>query len=301
MDDILTRVGVNINVSFSFVFLSLIWIRLLAMGTMIPFLFGKPVPRYILVGASAVLAIFAYPALVPAVPPQLPDDIFFLIMLYIKEAFYGFAIGFAVSLLFHAFESVGQMIDNQRGLSIARILIPQLGEQGSVTGQFLFQLALVLYLTFGGHRVFFEGFFMSYRALPVLEFPTASAGMLSFIDLIARLSGEIFMISLTLAAPVIIAILVADIVLGIANRVAPQINVWELGFNIKGYLGILLLFVSLSMIGDRIYYYSQMANDAAAKTVWYLQGHAEPPAAATVRPEDGLPKPESGTPAVITK
>lgn len=300
MQDLLSRLGVDVNVSFVLIFFSLIWVRCLAMAAVLPFLFGKPVPRMVMVGASVTLAVFAYPHLVPQTAPMLADNLLYLIMLYLKEAFYGFIIGFTVSILFHAFQSVGQMIDNQRGVSIARVLIPQLGEQGSLSGMFLFQFAMVLYLSFGGHRVFLDGFFMSYTKLPVLEFPVAGPGMFSLIDLLGQITGQIFLISLQLAAPVIIAILLTDIILGIANRVAPQINVWELGFNVKGYIGVLLLFVSITMIGTQVYHYTSVANESAEKAVWFLEGHAEVPEEEP-GPEEGFPKAKDGVPQVITE
>lgn len=301
MDEILGRLGIGTNVSFGFIFLSLIWIRVLAMAAMIPFLFGKPVPRTVTVAASIALTLFAYPYLVPAVPPEIPQNFLFLIMLYLKEAFYGFIIGFAVGILFQAFQAVGQMVDNQRGVSIARVLIPQLGEQASLSGLLLFQFALVLYLSFGGHRAFFETFFMSYKQLPLLEFPVAGPGMFSLIDLLAKMSGQIFFIAMQLAAPVIIAILLVDIIMAIANRIAPQINVWEMSFNAKGYVGILLLFASITMIGKQIYYYTGVANRTASQSVWYMQGHETLPEEERAPPEEGVPKPEAGPLPIQTK
>ena len=301
MEELLNRLGVDINVNFSFIFLTLIWVRVLTMSTMIPFLFGKPVPGHVKVGLSIVLALYAYPHLVPAQPPELSSNVLFIIILYLKEAFYGFIIGFTVSIFFYAFQCVGQMIDNQRGVSIARILIPQLGQQGSISGLFLFQLALVLYLAMGGHLVFLDTFYMSYKQLPILAFPTAGPGMLSLLDLLANMSGMIFAISLQLAGPVIIAILMADIILGLANRISPQINVCEMGFNVKGYTGILLLAVSITMIGGQVVKFTNIANQGAAKAVWYLEGHADPVPEEEAGPEEGLRKPGEDIPEVITQ
>lgn len=300
MQEFLGRIGVNINVAFSLIFLSLVWVRVLAMTSVIPFLFGKPVPRYVVVGASMVLALFVYPNIVPKTPPALPPDHLVLVVLYLKEAFYGLAIGMSAAIFFHAFESVGQMIDNQRGMSIARVLIPQLGEQGSITGVFLFQLGIVLYLAFGGHRLFLDAFFRSYEVLPILAFPTIGPGLFPMMDLFMRITGQVLYIALQMSAPVIIAIFFADIILGIANRVAPQINVWELGFHVKGYIGILLLFVALTMIGEQIHHYTDQSNQYAGQVIELLQGKIpeglpeEAPA-----PEEGLPKPEAGPPPVI--
>ncbi len=299
--EVLANVGVNIDVAFSLIFLTLIWVRILGMTSVIPFLTGKPVPRYVVVGASMVMAVYVFPNIVPVHPPPLADDFLKLFMLYIKEVFFGVSIGFAVAILFYALESAGQMIDNQRGMSIARVLIPQLGEQGSITGTFLFQLAIVVYLAIGGHRVFFQTFFTSFNVLPVLDFPTTGPGLFPMMDLFIRISGEVFLIALQLAAPIIIAIFVADIILGVANRVAPQINVWELGFNVKGYVGVLMLFVSITIIGEQIRYYSLKSNVNADRVIQYLQGKAQIEGEPVVKPpEEGLQKPETGVPAVVS-
>lgn len=298
MQDFLDKIGVNINVTFSLIFLSLIWVRVLAMVSIVPFLFGKPVPKYVLTGASMVLALFVYPAIVPKTPPVLEQDIIALAVLYFKEAFYGVSIGMAVTVVFYSFESVGQMIDNQRGVSIARILIPQLGEQGSISGNFLFQLGLVIYLAMGGHLFFLNSFFSSFNVLPVLGFPVTGPGLFPMMDLFMRITGEVLYIALQMAAPVIIAIFFSDIILSIANRVAPQINVWELGFQVKGYIGILLMFVALTMMAQQMDTYTVKSGRYAEQVIELLQGKIPTDLPEAPAPEEGLPKPEEGAPPV---
>lgn len=300
MEEIFKRLGVNVNVSFHLIFILLIWVRILAMTAVVPFLFGKPVPRYVVVGASMVMALFAYPHLLPRPVPVLPEDHMVLAVLYIKEMFYGITIGFSAAILFHAFAAVGQMVDNQRGVSIARLLIPQLGEQGSISGLFLFQLGIVIYLLMGGHQLFLDAFFKSYIVLPVLEFPVAGPGLYPMMELFMRITGEVLYVALQMSAPVIIAIFLADIILGIANRVAPQINVWELGFHVKGYVGILLLFVALTMIAQQMERYANKSNYYSGQVVELLQGRIPPDLPVEPAPEEGLAIPEEGVPKVKT-
>lgn len=272
----------------------------MTMASFIPFLFGKPVPRYVVTGASMVLAIFVYPHIVPKTPPVLSDNLLALVVLYLKEVFYGFTIGAAVSIIFHAFSAVGQMIDNQRGVSIARLLIPQLNEQASLSGIFLFQLGIVLYLSLGGHLFFFDSFFRSFVSLPVLEFPVTGPGFYPMMDLFMKITGEVIYISIQMSAPVIIAIFLSDIILGIANRVAPQINVWELGFNVKGFIGILLLFISLTMVGNQIQYYVTKSNSYTDQLIELLRGKVPEGVPLTPEESEGIPKPEEGVPPVKT-
>jgi type III secretion protein T len=300
MDELYQRLGVNIDVTFYFVFFSLVWVRVLSMASVLPFLFGKPVPKYVMIGASMVLALFVVPHILPKTPPPLTEDTLLLVVLYLKEAFYGFCIGFMVSIVFYAFSSIGQMVDNQRGTSIARAIIPQLGEQSSVIGIFLFQLGIVLYLTIGGHDSFLNAFFMSFKTLPVLEFPAVGPGMFPLMELVMKVTGEVIYIAVQVSMPVIIGILLADLILGIANRVAPQINVWMLGFTIKGYLGILMLFVSLTVVCDQLEYYSLRSTGYVQETVNLLHGQVPSEVPQLKGPEEGMPKLEDGVPRVRT-
>ncbi|MBI4126934.1 MAG: flagellar biosynthetic protein FliR, partial [Deltaproteobacteria bacterium] len=169
-----------------------------------------------------------------------------------------------------------------------------------ISGSFLFQLALVIYLTLGGHRTFLDSFTGSFVTLPVLAFPEAGPGMMPLMDLFIKTTGEVLYISIQIAAPIIIAIFVADIILGIANRVAPQINVWELGFNVKGYVGILLLFVAITVISDQMEYYLTKADTYTDEVILDLKGQPPTPPAPIPIPEEGQHQPEAGPPPVVT-
>lgn len=275
------KLGINVNFSFVLIFASLIFVRILAVCTVVPFLFGKPVPRSVRVGAAFVLTAFGYKYLMPATPPPVTEDMIILSVLYLKEAFIGLLIGFGAGLIFHGFEAAGQMIDNQRGMSIARVLIPELGTQSSLSGMLLFQLSVVIYLGVGGHHFFLDAVYGSFKLLPLFEFPNIQPGLMPLMDFFIKLSAEVIVLSVQIAAPVIIAILVADIILGVANRIAPQINVWELGFNVKGYLGVLALFWAITMVADQIEHYTVRSGKQLSQVVDILRGvvkEAEPPA-----------------------
>lgn len=240
--------GVNIDFQFAMIFAGLIWVRFLAMVFTVPFIFGKPVPMTARIGISMILAAFAVPLLLPTTPPPITESMFLIFILFLKEAIFGFIIGFVASIVFHGFEAAGHMVDNQRGMAIAQVLIPQLGTQGSLSSQLLFTLAVAVYLALGFHHYFFEAVYRSFIILPVLEFPNISDGWMPLLSMLSKSSGTIFEMSFTIAAPVIIAILLADIIFGIANRMAPQINVWEMSFNVKGYIGVLMLYFMLTLM-----------------------------------------------------
>ncbi len=266
------KLGINVNFTFTLIFASLIWVRLLTIMTIIPFLFGKTVPKTVRIGASMVMAAFAYKYLIRAEHPPITEDMIVLAALYLKEAFIGMLIGFGAGLIFYGFEAAGQMIDSQRGMSIARLLIPELGTQSSLSGMFLFQLSIVIFLSIGGHDLFLNAVFGSYQILPLFEFPNIDPGLLPLMDFFMKLTAQILVLSVQIAAPVIITILIADIILGVANRIAPQINVWELGFNVKGYLGVLALFWAITLIVGQMEHYTLESSAQMGHLIDLIRG-----------------------------
>jgi type III secretion protein SpaR/YscT/HrcT len=272
MDEIIRKLGITLDFEFVVVYASLLWMRLLAIVSIVPFLFGKPVPRKMRVGAAMVMMFFLYPLLKPADISVVPDDSLILLALYMKEVFVGLCIGLTASMLFYGFDAAGRMIDNQRGASLARVLIPQLGQQGSLSGQLLFQMAIVLYLVFGGHIIFLKSVFQSYELIPIFQFPHIQPGLFPMMNFLIILSGQVLAMAVQIAAPVIISILMADIILGLTNRLAPQINVWELGFNIRGFVGILSLFLAITVIAGRMDHYTRETIHNTDDVIQLLQG-----------------------------
>ena len=288
MENLFARIGINIDFAFVLTFAALIWARMLAMVSTVPFVFGKPVPKMIRVGVSVALTAFLYPLLVPKVPVPITNNLLELFLLFFKEIFFGLVIGFSSAMIFYGFEAAGRMIDNQRGVSLARVLLPELGEQTSLSGQFLFLLAVVVYLSLGGHRLFLNAFIESYQVLPVLSFPQSS-NFLSLIDVLGTMTGQILFIAAQISMPVLIAIFIVDIILGVANRLAPQINVWEMGFNIRGYLGVLILYLSLTVIAKQMEHYTFASIPQVENVIQQLKNPA-PIAPQELKLED-QPKP----------
>lgn len=161
---------------------------------------------------------------------------------------FGLLMGLVNQMIFFGIQSAGNMIDNQRYVANARIFNPALGSQASIFGVFLYQLTIAVFLTIGGHRYFLSALVESFQKVPLLTYPTIGQGIMPIMDLMIKLSADTLIICLQLSAPVLIAIFVADLVLGITNRIAPMINVFEMSFNIKGFVGVLLVYLALPLM-----------------------------------------------------
>ena len=239
--------GIHINLYASLIGWALVFTRVFVMLFFTPFLGSQAVPGRVRLSLSIILASFLYPYVVKPFEADFPANNGIIFALFFKEFFFGFAVGLVTTMVFHAVEAAGSIVDNQRGGANAQVFVPQLG-QVSIFGLFLFWLAIAFFISIDGHIFFLEAFLKSFVTLPIYQMPHIEPGFSPFLQMLVRLSGNVLVVAIQLSAPVMIAILLVDLVLGLANKMAPQINVYELGFAIKGYVAPLLVYISLLIL-----------------------------------------------------
>ncbi|EKD42136.1 MAG: hypothetical protein ACD_73C00315G0002 [uncultured bacterium] len=244
MAQLLRSIGLEVDYYSELVIWSLIFSRVFTMILLTPFMGSRALPGRVRMTLAIILSLFLYPLIGAPLKDSLPDDKGLLLLLYFKEVFFGFTIGLINLMVFHALEAAGNVVDNQRGGANAQLFVPALG-QVSLFGLFNFWMSIAFFLAIGGHRLFFEAFFRTFISVPLLTLPQLAPGFSPFLEFVTRLSGDVLVIAIQLSAPVLITVFLVDTVLGIANKMAPQINVFELGFGIKGYVAPLMIYVTL--------------------------------------------------------
>jgi type III secretory pathway component EscT len=160
----------------------------------------------------------------------------------LHEVGIGLLIGFGSSLVFFAVSMGGEFLDTVRGTLTANLLVPQLQVQTSILGDFYFQLFVVLYLLGGGHLFFLSAVMDSLQVFPPTgAMPAAALVNTSFLTMAVSLFG----IMVKVVAPAILVLVMVDVVLGVANRMAPQLDVFFVGLGLKPALGLLVVALSL--------------------------------------------------------
>lgn len=219
--------------------------------TLAPFIGGRLIPAPVRMALVILFSLLVLPAISQTAVLPLAISTVQWWALVLKEVFIGLAIGFAASLVFWGGEMGGRLIDVVRGTTTANLMIPQAAVQSSILGDVYFQLFVVLYLVSGAHRFFFAAVADSYRLLPPTELGLGLAGGAE-IYLLAV--GQLFVVAVKIIAPALVVVMFLDIMLGVANRMAPQLNVHFLGMSLKASLASLALALSLyyvlAMVGD---------------------------------------------------
>ncbi len=163
------------------------------------------------------------------------------LLIVAKEALIGIVMGFLASLVFTAIQMAGSFIDLQVGFGFANVVDPMMKEHSAVIGQLYNFAATLLFLALNGHHLMIRGLADSFSILPLdstMQMSSAASGVLQIFIVL-------FIASLKIGAPVVGAIFLTDVSLGILARTVPQLNVFVVGFPAKLTVGFLAVFAVL--------------------------------------------------------
>lgn len=221
----------------------------LALARVTPLFIIAPVfsSRQIPTQAKAVIAVALAIGLTPAADPgkALDGDTFALLGMIAVEFLVGFAIAFAVSAVIAALEVAGTILDFVVGFSFGAQIDPISGNQNSVLARMYGLIGAIIFLTIGGDEWVIRGIARSYDLVPIGATPDL-ARLIGGAD--ATFAG-IFASALQIAAPVLLALTLADVGFGLVSRVVPQLNVFAVGLPIKVLVGMILIGVTLPLVG----------------------------------------------------
>jgi type III secretory pathway component EscT len=154
-----------------------------------------------------------------------------------RELLVGATVGFCAATMFRAAEAAGRLADVARGANLAEVLSPISDERTSPTGDLYLLVAIIVFLELGGLRVFATALARSYEAIPVGAAATF-AGLHSAAELLTACVGKLLESAIGLAAPVVVALWLGDVALGLIGRAAPQIPITFVGMPAKALLGL---------------------------------------------------------------
>ncbi len=216
--------------------------RTLGLFIAIPVFHAELVPRMLLLGTAATFTFVVAPTLVPLVGPAHLDALT-LVSIVAKEGFVGFVMGCLLAIPIWAFEALGFLIDNQRGASIASTLNPLTGNDSSPLGLIFNQAFIVFFLVSGGLMLLLDTLYGSFSLWPVLSW-TPDLRKESIPFFIDQFFGMV-RLALLLAAPAMIAMLLAEVGLALVSLAVPQLQVFFLAMPVKSGLVLMVLLIYL--------------------------------------------------------
>jgi type III secretion protein T len=223
--------------------------RILPIITIAPFLGPKNIPTTVRMMFSIALVAIFLPQNLLLATKEIPYGMVY-IGYALKELTIGFVLGFLAAAPFFLAQMAGSLIDHSRGSSALQVNDPTTQSQTGPIGILYNYLLIAIFFALGGPFLFFDGVASSYQLIPVDQFFNASFFQLNvpFWKQVFHLAEAMFDLSVQLAAPALIGILLTDLFLGIANRLAPQVQIVFLGMSLKSWVGIALMTAAWTLI-----------------------------------------------------
>lgn len=217
----------------------LILARMASFIIVMPIFSYRTIPGNIKIGLAAVLSILIDLTLFKSQAVPLNGS---FVLLIIKEVLVGLTMGFVAGILTYAVQFAGAVIDLQMGFAIANVISPENGATTPLTGQLLYIFQIMFFLGVDAHHMLLNGVMYSFTVVP-LNSLAISFGAGNLAEFLTRLTGQMLLIGMQLAIPIVGCLFLVDIAIGLIARTVPQVNVFAIGLPLKIIVGFLLMII----------------------------------------------------------
>ncbi len=233
------EVAVNTQMLVALILLS---IRIMPLFILTPLLTTAGVPTNVLILWVLGLSVVLLSGLITDIP-SMPTTTGGILMAGASELLIGMLFAFGLFTLFGAFHFGGRILDVQMGFGVATIIDPSTNNQAPLIGTFLNMLAVVVFVSAGGINLLLKGVAFSLEHFPVGH---------GFVDInlsaIVAQFGSMFIYSVMIVAPAMVAILLLDVGLGVMARTMPQVNVFIVSLPLKIFLGLFMMMIAIKYL-----------------------------------------------------
>ena len=215
-------------------------VRIGGLALFAPFFSGAAIPTRVKAGLVVALTILLYPVYGPH---RLPLSAFEWIQVVLGEAVLGLLFGLTVQFTFEAAQLAGQILGVQMGFSLVSVFDPQTQADTPVVSVFHQIILLLIFLRLDVHHWMLRAVAASFTYVPA----GAIAGDFLHHAQVLQAAGGMWLAGVQLAAPALLATLLADVALGLLGKAAPQLPILLVGLSVKSLLGLAVLFCGVAV------------------------------------------------------
>ncbi|HEY2881818.1 MAG TPA: flagellar biosynthetic protein FliR [Pirellulales bacterium] len=230
-------------IAIPFVTFTFVLARISGLVMSAPMFGSSEVPAQIRALLAFALALLVTPIqLTNAVP--VPDNLMVYALGLAGELLIGLLLGLGVIILLSGVQVAGQIISQMSGLSLADVFNPAFDAEVPMISNLLHLVTLAVFVSIGGHRLLVGALLDTFAFLPLahVQLPPSIGALM------ATLLSESFSLAIRGAAPAMVALLLATVVLGLISRTLPQLNILAIGFGLNAVVTFVVLAVSLGAI-----------------------------------------------------
>lgn len=235
------------DISFTFENLEyflLLFVRVATFVFVAPFFSNSNTPRRVKAAFSLFFAFILYSTMPDGKVPEYNTVLGFSIIV-IKEATAGLLIGMGANICMSIVQFAGRIADMEIGLSMVQLMDPLTRESTGFMGS-VYQYALVLLMFITNfHHIFIRALVETYTLIPVGGVVFSSDKV---VNVMVKFLTDYVIIAFRLCLPIVAAMLLLNSILGVLAKTAPMINMFSVGIQIKIFVGLAVLFITIGVL-----------------------------------------------------
>lgn len=223
----------------------LIFVRVASLIYAAPLFSQNSVPRKTKAGLSLFVAIILF-QVIPKDTLAYSTVIEYAVLV-IRESIAGLILGLGTNICYSIIAFAGRIIDTEIGLSMVSMFDPASNTQVSATGIFYNYIFLLMFVVCDMHQYIIRALCDTYKLIPL--------GQVKFnMDLlytsVIQYMGDYMVIGFRIVLPIFAVTLVTNVILGVLAKVAPQMNMFSVGLQIKIIMGFMAMFLTIGLFGN---------------------------------------------------
>lgn len=226
-----------------FLIFVLVLTRFSGLAAVAPIFGSKAAPMQIRALFAIAVSVLISPLYWHVPAPSVQNLIQLLVVLG-QEAIVGLAIGVAMMFLFASLQITGQIAGQMAGLQMADMFNIEANTNVPLFAQLLEVIALLAFLAIGGHRLILSALLDTFAWMP----PGNAFASPEITPALTQLLQVAFVVGIRTAAPIVAALLMSMLCLGLISRTLPQFNILTLGFGINSTVMLATMAAALGAI-----------------------------------------------------
>ncbi len=228
-----------------FEYFLLVFVRIASFTAVAPFFSDRAVPTMVKAGFSALLAIMVTSVLQPV--EMAYGSVIGYAVVVLKEVVVGLILGFVTNMCAYIITFSGNLMDMDIGLSMVAEFDPSMNTQLTVSGQLYYYFIMMLLLVSDLHRYIIKALCDSFDTVPLAG---ADFQWDHLLNMFVKFMADFFEIGFRIILPVFACMLLTNVVLGVMAKVAPQMNMFSVGVQIKILVGFAAMFLTVFLFPE---------------------------------------------------
>mgnify|MGYP000868697725 CR=1 FL=1 len=227
----------------------MIFARIMGLFSLAPVYSSEAISFQVRVMLAFLLSLILFPVTanyLHAVPPGMGE----YALVILSEALIGVLIGFMVSIIFAGFQMAGEFFSVQMGFGYTEVLDPVSQSSLPVISTLKNLMGILIFLTVGAHRTLLESIAYSFQKIQLLTFTKeVNIGVLKSFEYAV---GAMFIVAFKISLPVLGILILVTIAEAIMGKAAPQMNIMQLSFPAKIFVGLVVLIITIPFIDKQM-------------------------------------------------